>query len=176
MIRNINCTQWRPVVLALCTILPLRIAVAQRPLNLGMEQPSVVQPHKPWGWYLSDQNAPEPERQAALDSTVRHDGRHSVRVVRQTAGVPAWFGGSYLAAQQLVGKRLRLSGWIRTDTLEGGHATLRVEILGRGYVPIAIDSMAGRGLQGTTSWTRASLTMTVDTGALAVGIGMQMSG
>ena len=104
MIRN-NSTRWRPVVarwrtvvarrrpvvLALCAIFPLRIAVAQRPLNLDMEQRSVVMPHKPWGWYLSDQNAPEAERQAVLDSTVRHDGRHSVRVVRQTAAAPAWW-------------------------------------------------------------------------------------
>jgi erythromycin esterase len=164
------------LALAACVLAYAAPSAAQRPLNLHLEQPGLVTPDAPWGWWLSDQQAAPAERQAALDSTVARGGRFSLRVARPAPGGPAWSGATYLPADGLGGKRLRLSGWARTQDLRDGAAALRLETLGPGYAILSVDSMPGRGVRGSAGWTRLTLEATVDSAALVLGVGVQASG
>lgn len=166
----------RPLAVAAFALLHATAGHAQRPLNLDMELPGVAAPETPWGWYALDQDAPPPDRQARLDTVVRHGGSRSLRVHRASADAAPWAALSDLSAAGLANRRIRLTGWVRTEGLRGGAAVLRVELVGGGYQTIRVDSMAGRGLRGTTGWTRLALETTVDTGAAYVGVGVQVSG
>ena len=93
---------------------------------------------------------------AAADSAVRHDGRKSLRLERDTASPDACVR---LAAVALsIGKRYELSGWVRTENLE-------VRDLDRSPIAIgAVLSMASMpfdvhsaSLGGTQPWTRLTL-------------------
>lgn len=165
----------RLLVIAACSALFAGAAHSQRPLNLDMEEPGVAAPAFPWGWYSPELESPAAERQARLDSTVRHGGRRSLRIDRARGG-EAWIGSSDLSTRGLPGRRIRVTGWARTEGLRDGAAVLRVETMEDGYRTIRVDSMPGAGLRGTTGWTRLALETVLDSGAAYLGVGMQVSG
>ncbi|HEY0151711.1 MAG TPA: erythromycin esterase family protein [Longimicrobium sp.] len=169
-------TSKRLLVFVACATLLAGAAHGQRPLNLDMEQPGIAAPAFPWGWYSPELDSPAAEREARIDSTVRHGGRRSLRIERTRAGSPAWFGVSDLSTKSLTGRRIRLTGWARTERLQGGAAALRVEMVGGDYQPIRVDSMPDAGLRGTTGWTRLALETVMDTSAAYLVVGMQVSG
>jgi erythromycin esterase len=164
------------LAIAACVLLHAGTAHAQRPLNLDMEQPGIAAPEFPWGWYAADQLAPQAERLGSVDTLVRHGGRRSLRVSRTDVASASWAGSSGLSAERLAGKRIRLTGWTRTEGLRGGTAVLRVESMGSEFQSISVDSMAGAGVHGTTGWTRLAMESVVDTGAAYVLVGVQVSG
>ncbi|HEX8212333.1 MAG TPA: erythromycin esterase family protein [Longimicrobium sp.] len=165
----------RCLALVACAMLVAGAAHGQRPLNLDMEQPGIAAPAFPWGWYSPELESPAAERQARIDSIVRRGGRRSLRIERTRAGA-AWIGSSDLSTKGLAGRRIRVTGWARTERLQGGAAVLRVETMRDGYQTIRVDSMPGAGLRGTTGWTRLALETVLDTGAVYLGVGMQVSG
>jgi erythromycin esterase len=165
----------RFLALFACAMLHAGTAHGQRPLNLDMEQPGIAAPAFPWGWYSPELESPAAERQARIDSTVRHGGRRSLRIDRARAGA-AWIGSSDLSAKGLAGRRIRVTGWARTERLRDGAAVLRVETMRDGYQTIRVDSMPGAGLRGTTGWTRLALETVLDSGAAYLGVGAQVSG
>jgi hypothetical protein len=140
-------TPSRCLAVAACTLLHAGAAHAQRPLNLDMEQPGIAAPDFPWGWYAVDQDAPPAERQGGVDTVIRHGGRRSLRVGRTGAAPGPWVGSSDFSAGRLAGRRIRLTGWARTEGLRGGAAVLRVETMGSGYNPS--PSTAWRALECT---------------------------
>ena len=158
-----------------CSTLFAGAAHGQRPLNLDMEQPGIAAPAFPWGWYSPELESPAAERQARIDSTVRHGGRRSLRIDRARGGA-AWIGSSDLSTKGLAGRRIRVTGWARTEQLQGGAAVLRIETMRDGYETIRVDSMPGAGLRGTTGWTRLALETVLDSGAAYLGVGAQVSG
>lgn len=124
---------------------------AQRPLNLGMERPGVATPGFPWGWYAGQSAWDGPRAGSTIDSAVAHGGRASLRVERpagDTSG--SWWASNDVLAAPAAGKRVRVSGWVRTEALRGGRAALRVEMVGAGWQTLRVDTMPGHGVSGTT--------------------------
>src|SRR5262245_19557024 len=91
------------------------------------------------------------------------------------------FGGAMqtISPENYAGKRVRLSGWVKTQDANdgGGHLWLRVDGQQQG-VSLQFDNMDGRAVKGTTDWQQASVVLDVpaDSSALAFGYFVQGAG
>ncbi len=92
------------------------------------------------------------------DTTVAHSGKASIRFTSSDEGlIQARTGVCQVFDHRLAGKRLRLSGWVKTDSLKGGLAYIRLyaSSLSRGMV----QSEPGKVFSLTNDWTPVSLEM-----------------
>ena len=91
------------------------------------------------------------------------------------------FGGmmQVSSAEDLVGKRVRLSGWVKTEDANdgGGHLWLRVDGQQSGQV-LQFDNMDKHPVKGTTDWQQYSVVLDVppESAALAYGFFVQGAG
>ena len=91
---------------------------AQQPLNLDFERVSTEGATRPWNWTPL---AYAPGAEILVDSTVARAGQHSLRISRINAdpfpGPHAY--ATYLRPTAALGKVVRVTGWIRTDNVDG---------------------------------------------------------
>jgi hypothetical protein len=109
---------------------------------------------------------PYDEMRYDRDSTVAHSGKHSIRFTGGTMGVVTTRAGvlQVFGNRSLTGKRLRLTGWVKTDSLTT-HAYLKL------YATTLVrdeDVGAPQLIGGTTDWTRLQLEMDVPKDAYQV--------
>jgi erythromycin esterase len=78
-------------------------------------------------------------------------------------------------AEELGGRQVRYSGYIRSEGIEHGAAGLWMRIDGPSGV-LAFDNMEGRGVSGTTPWKRYDIELTLPPEAKAVFFGALLSG
>lgn len=157
--------------------LPLtaREADAQRPLNLGFEQPAIYESRIPAGWWLDGGRAISSSG-LTLDTAVRRTGRRSLRVALE-GSEPAreLFVLTGFPGAPVAGRSLRLAAWVRTADWQDGSVGLRV-----GYYPdygpaFRVDTMPAGGVRGTQGWTRVVLDVRPDSAAY-IGIGIVARG
>jgi len=129
------------------------------------------------GWH---QPGPQPPTggegyEVAADAQVAHSGKASGRI-RFVAGQPQAFGTltQAIAADAWRGKRLRLSGWLRTAGVTSGFAGLWLRV--DGTAPPAFDNMSRRGVKGTTEWHAYSVVLDVADGATGIAFGALLAG
>ncbi len=83
------------------------------------------------------------------------------------------------SADTYAGKRVRLSGWMKTQEANegGGHLWLRIDGQERGQM-LGFDNMDNRPVKGTADWQEASIVLDVpkDARALAYGFFVQGGG
>ena len=94
------------------------------------------------------------------DTTLAHSGKACIRYTSSTAGtVQARMGVCQLLGRGLANKRVRLSAWVKTDSLRGGMASIRLycNSLSQGMV----ESKPGQVLDRTNDWTPVSYEMDV---------------
>lgn len=146
---------------------------AQGVSNLGFEERGTVSPDAPRGWNIGVRSY-----RLSLDSTQAYAGRTSLRSERVGENPEAFGVASQTLPVELVrGRRIQLSGWIRTDLVTDGYAGLWMRVdgplgeQGRQRI-LAFDNLSGRGATGTTPWTRYEITLPVDSGAVAVAFGV----
>lgn len=78
-------------------------------------------------------------------------------------------------ADDYLGKRVRLSAWVKGRGLEGPIAGLWMRVDGAGVVA-GYDNMANRGEKGTTDWHQVSVVLDVPSDALGIVIGAMLQG
>ena len=142
------------------------------------EQRPQVRGELPEGW-----NAPDPGAGAVasayevgVDSTVKHGGEASAYI--RAVAVPAeGFMGLVqgFRGEQSRGKRLRLSGYIRTREVADRGAGLWVQI-GGGGGSVGFDNMSNRPVKGTTDWAKYEVVLDVPENAVAIAFGFRLSG
>lgn len=94
------------------------------------------------------------------DTTVVHSGKASARYSSGTEGlIQARTGACQVLGREVAGKHLRLSAWVKTDSLRMGGAYLRIycNSLGRGM----LQSEPGESLSLTHDWTKLSVELDV---------------
>lgn len=98
--------------------------------------------------------------EAALDTDHAHSGRQSVRLFQSSEeGVFGAVTGE-IPLGDLRGKRLRLSGQVKTRDVEPGQAALWIRVKGpKGN--LAFDNLRNRGVTGTADWTRLEATVEI---------------
>jgi C-terminal processing protease CtpA/Prc len=113
---------------------------------------------------------------AGADQSVAHGGNASGHV---TALSPATgeFGGFSQAIRtgDFRGKRVRFSAYVKTRSVQGTGAGLWMRIDGLGG-SLAFDNMMQRPLTGTIEWTHASVVLDVAQDAVAIFVGLLLSG
>jgi erythromycin esterase len=119
------------------------------------------------GWYLGGQGF-----EVTLDSTVAYSGSTSLRITRVGE---SGFGvaTSTFPIEDAAGKRVRYSGYIKTEGVSNGYAGLWWRVDGDSGM-LAFDNMADRGPSGTTPWTRYEIELDVDTAVRNINFGALM--
>ncbi len=101
------------------------------------------------------------------DTTQAHSGKACIRYTSSTEGlVQARVGACQVLGRNLAGKRVRISAWVKTDSLRGGTAFIRLycNSLSRGM----IQSEPSRSFDLTNDWTPTSFEMDVPSDAAGV--------
>jgi len=127
------------------------------------------------GWEITGTHASEYQL-AATDERV--DGRR-VAVLGCKVEDPGGFGAQVqsFSAEEYLGKRVRFSGLLRTDSVEGWAGLwMRVDGKENPMVPLAFDNMKDRSLTGTTAWARYNVVLDVAPEATQILVGTILCG
>jgi len=108
----------------------------------------------------------------AYAAVARESYAHAIGKKRRGFGV----GTMTFPIHEARGKRIRYSGWIRTEDVSNGCAGLwwRIDGEERG-VNLGFDNMTDRGPRGTTDWTEYVIEMDVPPEAVNINFGVLLS-
>lgn len=120
---------------------------------------------------LSFTRRADPDYGGALEESLRIVARAHEADARGPAGSAA----VVLRGGPFVGKRVRLSGWIRTEAADEGEAALWLRADGDS-VPAVYEGMDRRGPSGTTGWSRHTVDIQVPRGARRLLFGAVLRG
>lgn len=139
-------------------------------------RPGVTQT-APAGWHKNGAKADS--YVVGVDTTQTWGGMPSAYVQSLTPTVEGGFCGMMqtTSAESYVGKRVRLSGWLKTEDANegGGRLWLRIDGQERGQM-LGFDNMQNRPMKGTSDWQEASVVLDVPAGASALAYGFFVSG
>jgi hypothetical protein len=131
----------------------------------------------PAGW--SKNGAKSESYVVGVDSLQTWGGMPSAYVESLSSSVEGGFGGMMqsTSAENYEGKRVKLSGWIKTEDANegGGHLWLRIDGQERGQM-LGFDNMNNRAVKGTADWQEASVVLDVPKGASALAYGFFVQG
>lgn len=146
------------------------------PVPIVPEERPGVTIKAPAGWFRNGAKAEN--YVVGVDSNETWGGMPSAYVQSLTPNVDGGFGGMMqtTSADNYLGKRVRLSGWIKTENAEqGGQLWLRVDGQERNQV-LQFDNMDNRSVKGTKDWQEASVVLDVPAGARALAYGFFVKG
>ncbi|WCN37719.1 helix-turn-helix domain-containing protein [Aneurinibacillus uraniidurans] len=127
----------------------------------------------PEGWMISGSHPSEYE--TGIDYQNVHQGRASgyIKAGRKEAdGFVTMM--QMFRADKYKGKRLRLSGFIKTEST--AYAGLWMRIDGKYDDILAFDNMSNRPIKGTTNWNQYSVVLDVSQDSVAIAFGFLLSG
>ena len=90
----------------------------------------------------------------ALDSTNIKSGKYSVSI-EYKEGNPDFKAWGFTIPDNYAGKKITLTGYIKTENVTDGYAGLWMRI----DPSIAFDNMNKNGVKGTTDWTKYEITL-----------------
>jgi hypothetical protein len=131
----------------------------------------------PEGWF-SIQHAGDLSYTFKLDREVHHAGAASLRI--DSVG-PEPFGSSYqqVPAAAYRGRRMRWSGWIRTEDVRGSHtgggAVLLMQAMQSG-APLVWNHMKDAPVTGSSDWKRYVIELDVPAAAEQLEVGVMLHG
>ena len=155
-------------LVAICLCLS---ALAQQKLNLGFEEKS-IEANRPWGWSFDGNGT------IALDSTIVHDGKYSVRIVPDDVKKAAelqelTFG---IEPYQLKGKSIEIEGWIKADSFKGVTGfTITYSVGTDDGIPSGNISRS-KIINETAGWQLLYARMKIPDTAKSIQINLQCSG
>lgn len=135
------------VILIFTMLLNGILSQAQNTYNLNFEE---TDGQKPLNWVVYGSS----NYKTTLDSVQVKEGKYaaSIEFTEGTADFAAW---AFNIKENFKGKKITLSGYIRTENVAEGYAGLWMRI----DPGVAFDNMGRRGIKGTTEWTRYSITL-----------------
>lgn len=89
-----------------------------------------------------------------LDSTNVKSGKYSASIDFKE-GKSSWRSWGFTIPDNYEGKKITLSGYIKTENITDGYAGIWMRI----DPSIAFDNMENRGIKGTTDWTKYEITL-----------------
>jgi len=104
----------------------------------------------PSGW----KKYANPNYSRVLDSTYVKSGKYSVSIEFKK-GIPAFDSWTFAIPDNYAGRKITLSGYIKTENVTDGYAGLWMRI----DPSIAFDNMGKNGVKGTTDWTKYEITL-----------------
>jgi hypothetical protein len=160
----------RPSFVDLRMTKPTLIAVAS--LALSITAHAATDTTLPGGWFLAGE-APK-SFQIGVDGKNAHGGKASAFI--KALSTPTAFGTlmQNASAAPFLGKRVRFTGYLKTENAERASLWLRVDGKGTAGAAsrLAFDNMDGRVVSGTTPWKQYTIVLDVGLDATSLGFGV----
>lgn len=123
---------------------------AESNLNIDFE---IIENNKPIDWYSFGSK----DYLLSIDSVNAKSGKYSAAIEyhQDRQDFKAW---SFNLPYNYNGKKITLSGYIKTENVTNGYAGLWMRIDPK----IAFDNMNKRGVKATTEWTKYEITLEMD--------------
>ena len=106
--------------------------------------------NKPLNW----ENFGSTDYTLSIDSIIKKNGKYSV-VIEYNGTSPDFKAWAYTIPASYQGKKITLSGYIKTENVTDGWAGLWMRI----DPSVAFDNMEKRGIKGTTNWKKYEITL-----------------
>lgn len=116
-------------------------------LNLDFEK---ISQEKPKGW----SNFGNDDYKLSIDSTGAQSGKNSA-VIEYHGNNKDYKAWAYTIPAKYQGKKVKLTGYVKTENVEEGFAGLWMRI----DPQVAFDNMSKRGIKGTTDWTKYEIVL-----------------
>jgi erythromycin esterase len=136
-------------------------------LNLDFEKVDKI--GKPVKWFTGGKGY-----SARTDSVIYYSGHHSLRLEfkedkgNHSAGV----GTSTFPVNYALGKKIRFTGYIKTENVTDGWAGLWWRVDGPNGKTLAFDNMQSHGVSGTNDWKQYVIELPVDSTAVNINFGV----
>jgi hypothetical protein len=129
----------------------------------------------PAGWLKAGDHRTEYE--VGADAAVHHGGRAS-GFIKSIATELHGFGTlmQQTAPGQYLGKRVRLSAYVKSEKVQSGWAGLWFRIDGPSQEMLGFDNMQGRPIKGTNDWRRVEIVLDVPDNAAGLAFGVLLAG
>jgi hypothetical protein len=127
----------------------------------------------PRGWFLAGSKAAEYE--VGIDPGAAHEGHSSIYLKNKNATIEG-FGTlmQQIQAGQYLGKRVRLSGYVKAEGIEGWSGLwMRVD---KGRDMLEFDNMQDRPIKGTSDWRTYDVVLDVPKDATGIAFGILLYG
>lgn len=109
--------------------------------------------------------------QAGIDHKVVHTGHASLFLKSDSGDARGYSARQRIRADLFRGKRIRLSGWVKSDKApQGGALWLRIDMENGDYVLDSMLELSGR------DWARVQLVAEVPPDAAGISFGLRMLG
>lgn len=130
--------------------------------------------HIPKGWYKAGNNPSGYEM--GIDSLTFQSG-HSSAYIKAINPQPNQFGTLLqpINAENYLGKRLRLSGYIKSQDVTG-FAAMWMRVDGNDNKQLELDNMYNREIKGNTGWTKYDIVLDVPSNSKSITFGVLLSG
>jgi hypothetical protein len=132
----------------------------------------VVDASVPRGWLLAGSKSAEYE--VGVDAGQAYQAHKSAFLKSKQPSVEG-FGTlmQQFTAEQYLGKKVRLSGVVKSDEVKGWAGLwMRVD---RGKEVVAFDNMEDRAIKGTTDWQRYEVVLDVPKDATGISLGILLT-
>lgn len=127
------------------------------------------------GWFLSGSDPFSYEM--GLDHEIVHQGKASCYLTSKTVLDSTQFATMMQAfkAERFIGKRIRLSCFIRTKDVET-YAGMWMRVDDTTEDVVQFDNMSNRPIKGTTNWNRYSIVLDVPEKSAVISFGINLAG
>ena len=141
---------------------------ASQPDNLGFESGTNLK-----AWF----NSGNPDYQVGVDHSVVHSGGASAHIQSKATTSAGSYEvlSQFLRADDYRGKRLRLSGYIETNQVEG-WAGMWMNIADSGNQLLSLDNMQNRPITSTTDWRKYEIVLDIPEDGAVIGFGALLQG
>jgi hypothetical protein len=127
----------------------------------------------PPGWYIIGVSPTGYDVAVAAGAGINGSGL----IVKNVQELPDRFSGvgQQISAENYLGKKVRLSGFIRTKAVTDGYAGLWIRVDKEKEV-LLLDNMGDRGVTGNTEWLAYDAVILVDKAATGIIFGALLTG
>ncbi|MDQ0205386.1 helix-turn-helix transcriptional regulator [Alkalicoccobacillus murimartini] len=141
-------------------------------LNKGVQSKMAT---KIKGWFLSGSNPDKYE--TALDDVHVHQGKQAAYIKSTTVSGDDEFATlmQQFKATNFIGKRMRLSGFIKTEDVQN-LCGLWMRVDNRSDEVLQFDNMHNRKISGTTNWNYYTIVLDVPNQANSISVGLLLAG
>ncbi len=138
-------------------------------LNLDFEAVDAAKTGQPVGWYLGGDGY-----RIELDREHKKSGERSLRLTFEK-DVRFGVATNTFPVERARGKRLRLTGYLKSRDITRGFAGLWLRVDGPKGA-LEFDNMGSRGVTGTTDWKRYQIELDVAKEAVNINFGALLTG
>ena len=129
----------------------------------------------PKGWFMAGSKPAEYE--SSVDNGNAYGGQPSAYLRSKKPQLETGFGTlmQNFSAEQYVGKRVRFSALVKSDSVER-WAGLWMRVDGKPGQTLSFDNMQDRPIKGTSAWRNCEVVLDVPAGALGIYFGILLDG